>query len=237
MSRPTKEEVRPTMEELEQTEKMDFTADAELTAEVPFDGSSPGVALPVIDVFDNLSKTLADQAGRLGPDDAKLEEALRPLMVEALKGLSHDQSEVGRLLCEYRSVYKSKGHWTRIAKEIGTVINCSARTIYRMIDNYEALSAQVTQSKTPFDRTEVDGPELRKQERNERDARLAIRVFLNNIPNDKKQEALARLLAEEAYQVWGLTEPFTIHVKPHRSCLTIDGRKKQQSKHTEEKAA
>jgi hypothetical protein len=188
-------------------------------------------------VFDNLSKTLDDHAQKLSEDDAKIEGDLRPKVVDALKNFANDQSTVGRVLSEYKIVYKTQRQWTSVAKRIGETISCSARTIYRMVEQYEASPTPVVGACKNIDRGDIDGDELSKQERRGRDARLAIRAFLNNSPNSEKREVLASLLAEEAYQIWGITEPFSIEVRPQASAFTIDGRKKLPMDQAREKAA
>jgi hypothetical protein len=213
------------------------TGTFEMAAEKPIADPQQESEVAEASVFDRLSKTLDSEAATLSSDDAQREKDLRPKVVAALANYEADSSEVGRLLFDYRSVYKTKRKWTSLARKIGRVIKCSERTIYRMIDEYEDSLALPADSSVSFDRTEIDGPELLKQEGRKRDARLAIRVFLNNIPNNKKQEVLAGLLAEEAYQVWGITEPFSIEVKPHASAFTIDGRKKLPVDQAGEKAA
>ena len=192
---------------------------------------------PESDVFDKLSKTLAEQATMLEQDDAKLEKRLRLKVVKALKNYSLDHATVGELLSEYKKVYKSQRQWTAIATEIGAAINCSARTIYRMVDEHNQSLNPAPAPEAKFDRTAIDGPELDKQERRTRDARLAIRIFLNDIQPEKKLEMLAILLSEEAHQIWGKTDPFEIRVNPRPSNLTIDGRKRMQEPQTEEVAA
>jgi hypothetical protein len=186
-----------------------------------------------------LSKTLDSEAATLSSDDAQREKDLRPKVVAALANFATDQSEVGRVLFDYKSVYKTKRKWTSFAKEIAKAIKCSERTVYRMIDEYEALSGPATNSEVPLDRIEIDGPKLSKQEKHERDARLAIRVFLNNFPERERRKMLAELLAEESHQVWGKREPFSIEleVRPRPSKLTIDGRKKPLQIQAEENAA
>jgi hypothetical protein len=222
---------RPSRKSLKNTETF------EMAAEEPVADPRQETEVVEASVFDNLSKTLADQAEKLSEDDAKVEEALRPRVVAALKSYSTDQSEVGRLLSAYKRAYKTQRQWTSVAKKIGETISCSARTIYRMVEQYEASPTPAVGACENVDRGNIDGDELSMQERRGRDARLAIRAFLNNSPNSEKQKVLAGLLAEEAYQVWGITEPFSIEVTPQVSAFTIDGRKKLSMGQAREKAA
>jgi hypothetical protein len=192
---------------------------------------------PKSDVFDKLSKTLATHATQLRGDDAKREHRLRTKVVASLKHYSTNHIALGSALTEYKTVYKSKGQWTRVAKEIGTAIGCSERTIFRMIDGYEASLKPVHETNAAINLAAVNGDALSKQDRRERNARIAIRSFLNNFPDAEKLKALAGILAEEAHQVWGKKRKFSIDVIPHTSRLTIDGRKKRIQKASEASAA
>lgn len=188
------------------------------------------------EVFDKLSKTLADHAPKLTGDEKQREKDLRQQVARALAKYTTGNSDSGCLLVEYRTVYKSKGKWVEVAKELGKVINRSDRTIFRMIDEYKA-SLEPPKLEVEIDRTEIDGLKLSTQEKTERDARLAIRVSLNNISREKKQGVLEALLGEEAYQVWNKREPFELTVTPTLSRFTVDGRKRAPQVPAEEKTA
>lgn len=170
--------------------------------------------------FDRLSNLLSKQAECLSQTDAALEQDLRPQMVECLEGYSRDDRKLGQLLYQYREIYKSGRQWTFIADRIGKAIHRSAPTIYRMVDRYTGAKPEVTK------RTKLSGQE--RQGKREIAVRLAIRTFLENLPDEEKQSALSRALSEEAHQVWGKQEPFNILITPQWSRFTIDGRLRQQ---------
>ena len=88
-----------------------------------------------------------------------------------------------------------------------------------------------------IDLSPIQGEPLDKEDRPFIRARLAIRSFLDEVPNNRKPQALALLLAEEAHQIWGSRNPFHVEVSPKPSRFTIDGRKHiiSASKNEEEK--
>ena len=195
-------------------------------AQVP----KPRVVPPIVkpDLFETLANTLEMQSAKLSAGEAKHEKELRPKIVKCLKDVSADERELGQLLFEYRAVYKGGRQWTNIATQIGKLIDRSSRTIYRMVDQYEASQKSVLLNDDQTEAFRIDSIEMTAQEKAEVAARLAIRVCLNELPkiNDKLR-ALARLLSEEAYQIWGNRDSFSIKIAPTPSRFTIDGRKKR----------
>lgn len=85
-----------------------------------------------------------------------------------------------------------------------------------------------------IDLSSIQGAPLNKEDRPFIRARLAIRCFLDEVPNNRMPQALAALLAEESYQIWGLRNPFQLEVSPRPSRFTIDGRKHMISTNMEE---
>jgi hypothetical protein len=186
-------------------------------------------APPVIkpDVFEKLSKTLEAQSAKLPAEEAKHEKELRPRIVECLKNVSTDERKLGQLLYEYRAVYKGGRQWTNIATKIGKLIDRSSRTIYRMVDQYEASLKTEQLDDDQSENVKIVLVEMSTEEKAEIDARLALRACLNELPKmDEKLRALARLLAEEAFQIWGKRDAFSIEIAPTPSRFTIDGRKR-----------
>jgi hypothetical protein len=211
----------------------------EMAVEEPIADPRPESEVAGANVFDKLSKTLGGLAANLGEEEAASERSLRETLVESLKHYAGDKLTTGQLLRDYKAVYKTKRQWTSVAEEIGAAIQCSARTIFRLVDDFEASLAPTPSPNTVVDRAEIIGPKLSKEEKLERNARLAIRVFLNNFPESERLKKLADLLSEEAHQVWGKRDPFKIEIEvtPRPSSLTIDGRKKLLVMPAEEKAA
>jgi hypothetical protein len=196
---------------------------------------APG--MPIKSVFAKLSETLGGLAANLRGDDAHREESLRSTLVKGLGQYAGDHLKMGRLLDEYKSVYKSKRQWTEVAKQIGAAMSRSERTIFRMIDDYRASLAQAPEPSPEIDRTEINGAVLSKQEHAEIRARLAIRGLLDDTPVNKKADLLAKVLAEEVHQIWGKTAEIQIRIIPIESRYTIDGRKKAAPKSAQEAAA
>jgi hypothetical protein len=188
------------------------------------------------DVFDKLSKKLDKHAALLTEDDQTKEKALREKVVESLKGFKNDRINLGRQLLAYKSVFKYEGQWTRVVTEIGKVIDLSARTVFRIIEEYE-------HGGKPPDRvrktrsSDIYGPPLEKEDKAEIRARLAIRSFLDDIAVNEKTDALASLLGEEVYQIWGFRDPFEIKITPNRSKFHIDGRMRISKDQAKEVAA
>jgi hypothetical protein len=89
-----------------------------------------------------------------------------------------------------------------------------------MVDRHTGAKAKITKRK--------DLNRQERQDKREIAARLAIRTFLENLPDKEKQSALSRALSEEAHQVWGNPESFNILITPQWSRFTIDGRLRQQ---------
>ena len=188
------------------------------------------------DVFDKLSKTLAEHASQLAKEEKQKEQALRGQVVHSLRNFKTDRSSLGKSLSEYKTVFKTQRQWVRVAKVIGSVIEVSSRTVFRMIDDYES-SLNGPRSSATLDTTAIHGEKLSRRERDEIHARLAIRAMLNDVPVNQKAAALAELLAEEAFQVWGKREKFSIVVTPKQSRFTIDGRKRGPRQTADEVAA
>ena len=232
MRRPNRRELRITGSFLEE-------ADLEPAAEGKTWSPKQNAAEPRSDVFDKLSKTLGDLAADLGKDEANRELSLRSTLVKTLEHYAGDKLKTGKLLHDYKAIYKTKRQWTSVAKEIGAAIQCSARTVFRLVEDYKASLVPTVGLEVEIDRTEIDGPDLSKGEKQRRNARLAIRAFLNNSPESERAKMLGDLLAEEAHQVWGKREPFSIEIEvtPRPSSLTIDGRRRMPATAAEEKAA
>jgi len=161
------------------------------------------------------------------------EQEIRKVLVESLKHFEENRTELAENLIEYKQVFKSQRQWTRVVTEIGATINVSARTVFRLIEDFER-SQMDEESDTMIDLSLLQGVPLSKEDRPFIRARLAIRSFLDEVPNNKKQQVLAALLAEEAYQIWGARNPFLLEVSPKPSRFTIDGRKRIVSASREE---
>ncbi len=176
------------------------------------------------EVFDNLSKTLAEQASRLTPEEQLQEGKIRSGLVGALQNFDQDRTALARNLIEYRRVFKDQRQWTRVAAEIGGAVHVSARTIFRLIEDYE--NSRTDKDTDMIDLSNIKGAPLNKEDRGVIRARLTIRALLDEFPNNKKKKALAEVLAEEAYQIWGERKAFVIDVLPRPSRFTFDGRKR-----------
>ena len=175
-------------------------------------------------VFDILSKTLAGRAAQLSTEDQTREQEIRTALVESLKHFDEDRTALAENLLEYKQVFKTKRQWTNVVTEIGAAIKVSARTVFRLIEDFERSQAGEV-SDIMIDLSPIQGAPLNKEDRPFIRARLAIRSFLDEVPNNRKPQALATLLAEEAYQIWGARNPFHLEVSPRPSRFTIDGRK------------
>jgi hypothetical protein len=183
------------------------------------------VAVQAEKVFDNLSKTLAGHASQLPTEEQRKEQEIRKALVESLKHFDENRTALAENLIEYKQVFKSQRQWTHVITEIGAAIQVSARTVFRLIEDFERSQAGEV-SDIMIDLSPIQGAPLNKEDRPFIRARLAIRSFLDEVPNNRKLQALAGLLAEEAYQIWGARNPFQMEVSPKPSRFTIDGRKK-----------
>lgn len=184
-------------------------------------------------LFDNLSKTLAGHAAQLPTEDQTREQEIRTALVESLKHFDEDRTALAENLIEYKQVFKTRRQWTNVVTEIGAAIKVSARTVFRLIEDFERSQAGEV-SDIMIDLSPIQGAPLNKEDRPFIRARLAIRSFLDEVPNNRKPQALAALLAEEAYQIWGARNPFQMEVSPRPSRFTIDGRKNIASAGKEE---
>jgi hypothetical protein len=187
--------------------------------------AQPRVPVQAEKVFDNLSKTLAGHASQLPTEEQRKEQEIRKALVESLKHFDENRTALAKNLIEYKQVFKSQRQWTRAVTEIGAAIQVSARTVFRLIEDFERSQAGEV-SDIMIDLSPIQGAPLNKEDRPFIRARLAIRSFLDEVPNNRKPQALAGLLAEEAYQIWGARNPFQMEVSPKPSRFTIDGRKK-----------
>ena len=188
------------------------------------------------DVFDKLSKALEYQTSHLSAQERAREAQLRQHVMESLRGFNTDRAQLSESLFNYKAVFKIKRQWTRVVTEIGEAIGVSARTVFRMIDDYEA-SRTPQEPATEVDTSAIQGEKLTMAERNEARARLAIRALLDDIPVNEKARVLADVLGQEAYQVWGLRKEFSFTIKPTWSKFTMDGRKRQTQAAAKEVAA
>ena len=145
---------------------------------------------PEPDIFDKLSKTLEGHAARLAGEAKEQEGSLRQRVVESLKDFRADHSKLGKCLSEYKTVFKSQRTWTRVVTEIGAAIRVSARTVFRMIEDYEASTGPQGVA-IDLDTTAIQGSKLSHLERKQMNARLAIRALLDDIPVNNKAAALA----------------------------------------------
>jgi len=197
--------------------------------------SQPRVAVQTEMVFDNLSKSLAGHAAQLPSEEQTREQEIRKALVESLKHFDEDRTALAGNLLAYKQVFKTQRQWTRVATEIGAAIQVSARTVFRLIEDFERSQAGEV-SDIMIDLSPIQGATLDKEDRPFIRARLAIRSFLDEVPNNRKPQALALLLAE-AHQIWGSRNPFQVEVSPKPSRFTIDGRKHiiSASKNEEEK--
>ena len=187
--------------------------------------SQPRVAVQAEKVFDNLSKTLAGHAARLPTEEQTKEQEIRKALVESLKHFEEDRTALAGNLLAYKQVFKTQRQWTRVVTESGAAIQVSARTVFRLIEDFERSQAgEVSDHK--IDHSPIQGAPLGKEDRPFIRARLAIRSFLDEVPIKRKPQAIAALLAEEAYQIWGERNPFLVEVSPQPSRFTIDGRKR-----------
>jgi hypothetical protein len=186
--------------------------------------SQPRVAVQAEKVFDNLSKTLAGHASQLPTEERTREQEIRKALVESLEHFDEDRTALAGNLLAYKQVFKTQRQWTRVVTEIGAAIQVSARTVFRLIEDFERAQAGEV-SGIMIDLSPIQGAPLDKEDRPFIRARLAIRSFLDEVPNNRKPQALAVLLAEEAYQIWGSRNPFQFEVSPKPSRFTIDGRK------------
>ena len=189
------------------------------------EASQPRVAVQAEKVLDNLSKTLAGHAAQLPTEEQTREQEIRKALVESLKHFDENRTALAENLIEYKQVFKSQRQWTHVITEIGAAIQVSARTVFRLIEDFERSQAGEV-SDIMIDLSPIQGAPLNKEDRPFIRARLAIRSFLDEVPNNRKLQALAGLLAEEAYQIWGARNPFQMEVSPKPSRFTIDGRKK-----------
>jgi hypothetical protein len=194
------------------------------------------IGAPKSDVFDKLSKSLAGHALGLTEEDKQREEDLRQRVVDSLKDFRTDRSNLGKYLSAYKSVYKSERQWTQVVSEIGKVIRVSARTVFRIIEEYE-LGGRKKPSKEKHVKSPIYGPTLSKEEKAEMRARRAIRALLADTHVNKKAEFLAAVLGEEIHQIWGLKEDLLIKIAPTDSKFTFDGRKKTAPEAAKEEAA
>jgi hypothetical protein len=182
------------------------------------------VAVQAEKVFDNLSKSLAGHAAHLPTEEQTKEQEIRKALVESLKHFEEDRTALAGNLLAYKQVFKTRRQWTNVVTEIGAAIKVSARTVFRLIEDFERSQAGEV-SDIMIDLSPIQGAPLDKEDRPFIRARLAIRSFLDEVPNKRKPQALAALLAEEAYQIWGERNPFQVEVSPQPSRFTIDGRK------------
>jgi hypothetical protein len=233
MSRPSEEQLRKTHTFFESE------GDVEDNKDDPPTGSDQVPDSPNVGAFDKLSEKLGELARSLGEAEAEHEKSLRPALVEGLEHYSGDRKKTSKLLNDYKRVFKSKRQWSEVAKAIGAALDCSDRTVFRMVDEYNASLLSKGVPDPEFDRMAINGRKLTIPEKRMRNARIAIRVFLNNFPESEREKKLTELFAEESHQVWGAQEPFSITLKviPRPSTLTIDGRMKPIAMLVEENAA
>ncbi len=90
--------------------------------------------------LDNLSKTLAKIAKDLDGADGDGETQQRDKVVSAVTHLSRDRYELGKQLVTYRTFFKADRKWTAVCKAIATALKVEARTVRRIIEDYNRAS-------------------------------------------------------------------------------------------------
>jgi hypothetical protein len=100
-------------------------------------------------------------------------------------------------------------------------------TAYKMIELYTSGDGKQGPTKVNL---QIERQSLTSEERNLYTARIGIRKAVSNVVDNRKLDILREAIAEEAFETWGMTEPFTLEIKPRKSALTLDGRKRSQEK-------
>jgi hypothetical protein len=100
-------------------------------------------------------------------------------------------------------------------------------TAYKMIELYTSRDGKDDPAKV---RLQIERQSLTSEERNLYIARIGIRKAVSNVGDNRKLDILREAIAEEAFETWGMTEPFTLEIRPRESALTLDGRKRTQEK-------
>jgi hypothetical protein len=98
-------------------------------------------------------------------------------------------------------------------------------TAYKIIELYTLRDGKQDPAKT---RLQIERQSLTSEERNLYTARIGIRKAVSNVGDNRKLDILREAIAEEAFETWGMTEPFTLEITPRKSALTLDGRKRTQ---------
>ena len=115
------------------------------------------------------------------------------------------------------------GKFSKYLREVGV----PRSTAYKLIEVYLAQledqrDAQISTAKT----VKANRRTLEPAERRLFDARLCVRKAVNDVADNQKLEVLRDAIAEEAFETWGITKPFTLEIAPRRSTLTLDGQRR-----------
>ena len=95
----------------------------------------------------------------------------------------------------------------------------------------EALKSRILEeAQKPQETVRIEQEPLTPEERDLYAARISVRKAVNNVPNNRKLGLLRDAISEEAFEAWEMTEPFTLEIRPRKSALTLDGRKRTQEK-------
>jgi len=100
-------------------------------------------------------------------------------------------------------------------------------TAYKMIELYDSRDGKEGPAKAKL---QIERQSLTSEERNLYTARIGIRKAVSNVVDNRKLDILREAIAEEAFETWGMTEPFTLQISPRKSVLTLDDRKRAQEK-------
>lgn len=91
------------------------------------------------DKLSNLARDLEAIEGSEGGVENPAElNAARDAVISAIEGVFESHYQFATSLDHYRAFFKAKHTWTTALEKIASVQGCSARTLYRLLENYEA---------------------------------------------------------------------------------------------------
>lgn len=171
-------------------------------------------------IFDRMSEILDDHAKALDDMLRHCEAGYRRELIEAFRTHRDSCENNGRILFEYKRIFKPQRIWTKVATDLANLLGYDVRTLFRWVEEHELTTgtrAPRVSGKKPR-RQSVAEPEveavLSLEQEQFLERRADLRTALAGITGERCIKVLRELIAYEAYESWGKTKPFQLEIVP-----------------------
>jgi hypothetical protein len=156
-------------------------------------------------IYDKLSYFLDGYASLLDEQLKHRETSLRHRLIEGFANLRECTKLLGRLLWEYKRIFRPRRIWNRFITEMAQVLRYDRRTLYRWVRLHEQQSG-IQSTRKPRKRGSTG------QEAHFLLGRMRIREAIAPFPEARRLDVLAQMIACEAFETWNIRQPFTLRI-------------------------